>query len=96
MNSLGATTASRTVLDGWLAGSSVVSGDRLPSERHPSVQLRVSRGELGKSLTVLEAKGIAERHVGRGTLLRTPWTADRSGEPLVRRLLPKSPAPLQP
>lgn len=34
----------------------------------------------------LEAEGLVERHVGRGTFLRTPSAEDASNEPLVRRL----------
>ncbi len=86
MNHLAATKASRDVLEGWLASSGATPGDRLPPERDLSERLRISRGELRKALTVLESEGIVERHVGRGTFLRTPSADDRSSEPLVMRL----------
>jgi DNA-binding FadR family transcriptional regulator len=86
MNYLSATRSSRDELANWLANSGAAPGDKLPPERDLSVQLGVSRGELRKALTALEAEGVVERHVGRGTFLRTPASSDKSSEPLVMRL----------
>ena len=86
MNVQGPTTASRDALASWLANSDAVPGDRLPPERDLCGRLGISRGELRKAMTTLEAEGIVERHVGRGTFLRTPSATDKSNEPLVRRL----------
>lgn len=61
-------------------------GDRLPPERDLSEQLGISRGELRKALTALEAEGVIERHVGRGTFLRMPSAANQANQPLVERL----------
>ena len=43
--------------------------DKLPPERTLSDQLKVSRGELRRGLSVLEADGVIWRHVGRGTFV---------------------------
>ena len=86
MSYLGATTASRDALAGWLVNSGAEPGDRLPPERELSDQLGISRGELRKALTALEVEGVVERHVGRGTFLRTPSASDKRNEPLVIRL----------
>jgi len=86
MNYLGATTASRDALANWLANSGAAPGDRLPPERDLCERLGISRGELRKAMTNLEAEGIVERHVGRGTFLRSPSAADEKNEPLVMRL----------
>ena len=86
MNYIGVMTASRNALAGWLESSGAVAGDRLPPERDLCERLGISRGELRKALTALEAEGIVERHVGRGTFLRTPTAANSGSEPLVRRL----------
>ena len=86
MNVLGATTASRDAFGAWLANSGAATGDRLPPERDLCEHLGISRGELRKVLMALEAEGVVERHVGRGTFLRKPVTADNSNEPLVKRL----------
>jgi len=86
MNYHSAKTASRDALASWLANSGAVAGDRLPSERDLCGRLGMSRGELRKAMTRLEAEGIVERHVGRGTFLRTPSAADKNDVPLVMRL----------
>ncbi len=85
MNYLGATTASRDAFAAWLSRSGATPGDRLPPERNLCEQLGISRGELRKVLTTLEAEGVVERHVGRGTFLRTP-DAEGNKEPLVTHL----------
>lgn len=86
MNVAGAMTTSRDAITGWLAASGAVPGDRLPAERILSEQLHMSRGELRKALTMLEAEGVVERHVGRGTYLRRPAAAAKGNESLVTRL----------
>lgn len=86
MNYFGATAISRDALGDWIAHSGAAPGDRLPPERDLSDQLGISRGELRKALLALEAEGVIERHVGRGTFLRTPSAADKNSEPLVTRL----------
>lgn len=70
MNMLGAMTASRDALAAWLETSGAAPGDRLPPERELCQTLGMSRGELRKALMSLEAQGLVERHVGRGTFLR--------------------------
>ena len=86
MNALGTTMASRDAFGAWLASSGAATGDRLPPERDLCEKLGISRGELRKVLTALEAEGVVERYVGRGTFLRKPEAADKSNEPLVARL----------
>ncbi|MDA8584843.1 FCD domain-containing protein [Rhodobacteraceae bacterium] len=78
--------ASRDAVAGWLSDSAISPGDRLPPERSLSEQLGISRGELRKAMTVLEADGLIERHVGRGTFLRAQSSTGNSSEPLVMRL----------
>ena len=86
MSYIRVTTPSRDALAGWLASSGAVAGDRLPPERDLCERLGISRGELRKALTALEAEGIVERHVGRGTFLRDRTAASEIKEPLVTRL----------
>lgn len=86
MNYHSASVASRDALADWLTASGASPGDRLPPERVLSERLGVSRGELRKAMTVLEAEGIVERHVGRGTFLRAPATNEKGSEPLVAQL----------
>lgn len=87
MNYISASADSRDALANWLAASGAVPGDRLPPERQLSERLGISRGELRKAMTVLEAEGIVERHVGRGTFLRASSSTDgRNSGSLVLRL----------
>lgn len=86
MNDLSVPLHSRDVLTEWLAGSGAEPGERLPPERELSARLGISRGEVRKAMTVLEAEGIVERHVGRGTFLRSPSHIDTSAQRLVGRL----------
>lgn len=91
MNYLGASPTTRDALASWLTNSGAASGDRLPPERELSEQLGVTRGELRKALTALEAEGIVERYVGRGTFLRstatnTPSTGAATSEQFISRL----------
>ena len=58
MTHFNAKTASRDALTSWLSDSGAVPGDRLPPERDLSEELGISRGELRKALTALEAEGV--------------------------------------
>ena len=62
--------ATHEILSEWLKRSGFEAGDRLPSERELCTELGISRGELRKGLTTMEAYGAIERHVGRGTFLK--------------------------
>ena len=86
MNYVNTTKASRDELLGWLARSGIAPGDRLPPERRLCEQLGMSRGDLRKVLITLEAEGTVERHVGRGTFLRTPSAADEGSKPVIKHL----------
>ena len=79
-------TESREALANWLMNSGAAPGDRLPAERDLCNQLGISRGELRKVLTALEAEGVVERHVGRGTFLKTPSGVDLNEQRIVGRL----------
>lgn len=78
--------ASRDALVNWLQEHGTAPGERLPSERELSETLQMSRGELRKAMTALEAEGFVERHVGRGTFLRDPAPAEANHEQLFARL----------
>jgi DNA-binding FadR family transcriptional regulator len=86
MNMLGAMTASRDTLAAWLDDSGASAGDRLPPERELCQKLGMSRGELRKALMALEAQGVVERHVGRGTFLREPPKTTPLEAPFLDRL----------
>ncbi len=58
-----------TQLKAYLAQHRLPEKARLPSERVLCEELGVSRGELRKSLAILEAEGAIWRHVGKGTFL---------------------------
>lgn len=58
-----------TQLKAYLVQSRLPEKARLPSERVLCETLGVSRGELRKSLAILEAEGAIWRHVGKGTFL---------------------------
>ena len=77
---------SRDALARWLEEFGAAPGERLPSERQLSETLGVSRGELRKAMTALEAEGVVERHVGRGTFLREGPSPRTSYQPLLMRL----------
>lgn len=53
----------------YIDRTSLNHNDRLPAERELGALFGVSRGELRKSLAVLEADGVIWRHVGRGTFV---------------------------
>ncbi|QXT38198.1 FadR/GntR family transcriptional regulator [Gymnodinialimonas ceratoperidinii] len=63
----------------WIATSDMTRGARLPAERALSSTLGLSRAELRNALLVLEAEGVLERHVGRGTFLAKSPNAARNG-----------------
>ena len=91
MNYLVESPTTRDALASWLTNSGAASGDRLPPERELCEHLGVTRGELRKALTALEAEGIVERHVGRGTFLRsantnTPSTGAATSAQFIARL----------
>jgi len=86
MSYVGAKTASRDALASWIANSGAESGDRLPPERHLAETLGITRGELRKALTAMEADGVVERHVGRGTFLRALTISNQNSEPIVERM----------
>lgn len=65
-------------LRAFLHDAGICPGDRLPPERELSGQLGVSRFELRKALTLMEASGLVERRVGRGTYLIEPLSDDGS------------------
>lgn len=56
-------------LRAWLISSGLGIGGRLPPERDLCTMLGFSRAELRKGLLVLEAEGLLQRQVGRGTFL---------------------------
>ena len=74
------------MLAGWLDEFGARPGERLPPERQLSEKLGISRGELRKAMTALEAEGMVERHVGRGTFLKAPAVAKTSDASLLERL----------
>ncbi len=74
------------MLASWLEQSGTSAGERLPSERQLSETLGISRGELRKAMTALEAEGRVERHVGRGTFIKDPGTGGFDDATLLGRL----------
>ncbi|MCF2905568.1 FCD domain-containing protein [Octadecabacter sp. CECT 8868] len=80
----------------WVSGSGLAKGARLPSERALCSELGVSRADLRKALLVLEAEGILDRHVGRGTYLSKTVRQTRNGAGLDRAIaeLAESTGPL--
>jgi DNA-binding FadR family transcriptional regulator len=74
------------MLASWLDDFGARPGERLPPERQLCEKLGISRGELRKAMTTLEAEGIVERHVGRGTFLKAPAAATATDPSLLGRL----------
>lgn len=60
----------------YLAHADLPEGDRLPPERRLCALLGISRGDLRKALSVLEAEGQLWRRVGKGTFVGGPPLAD--------------------
>ena len=56
-----------TLLQAYLATTRIPADGRLPPERELAEALGISRSELRKALSVMEADGQLWRHVGRGT-----------------------------
>ena len=52
-----------------IGGGELRVGDRLPAERELCDQWRVSRGTIRQAMQALEARGLVERGVGRGTFV---------------------------
>lgn len=73
-------------LRNWISSSGLSRGDRLPPERTLCVTLGVSRAELRKTLLMLEAEGMLDRAVGRGTFLAKSPRAARSDDGLERAI----------
>lgn len=63
----------------WITTEGLARGARLPPERTLSTQLGLTRSELRNALLVLEAEGLLERHVGRGTYLAKAPRPSRAG-----------------
>lgn len=66
-------------LRAYIARSELRAFDRLPPERELCDTLGVTRNELRKALTILEAEGAVTRHVGRGTFIAEGGRADEHG-----------------
>lgn len=65
-----ATTPAHVAIEAWLtdavASGTLVTGDRLPGERHLAAYVGVSRMTLRQALATLEARGLLVRTPGRG------------------------------
>jgi DNA-binding FadR family transcriptional regulator len=59
------------LLADYIKDHSLAPQSRLPPERRLCEELEISRGELRKALSLLEAEGNIWRHVGRGTFVGT-------------------------
>jgi DNA-binding FadR family transcriptional regulator len=68
-NGSGDEAAALAQLRAYLARAELPADSRLPPERTLSQAFGVSRAELRKALSVLEAEGQLWRHVGKGTFL---------------------------
>lgn len=86
MNVFRPNIAPRDMLMNWIAEFGAFAGERLPPERQLSETLGISRGDLRKAMTALEAEGIVERHVGRGTFLKEQSPPTSNDAPLIARL----------
>lgn len=56
-------------------------GDRLPTEKNLIEQFDAARNTVRKALAKLEDDGLIERHVGRGTFVRSAPGTTTAGEP---------------
>ena len=59
------------LLENYISNNNLASQSRLPAERQLCTELGISRTELRKALSSLEADGQIWRHVGRGTFVGT-------------------------
>ncbi|MCK5444854.1 MAG: winged helix-turn-helix transcriptional regulator, partial [Rhodospirillaceae bacterium] len=55
------------LLKNYINDKELAPQSKLPPERQLCEELGISRGELRKALSLLEAEGKIWRHVGRGT-----------------------------
>ncbi|MBC8267308.1 MAG: FadR family transcriptional regulator [Rhodospirillaceae bacterium] len=58
-------------LASYIENQALPPQSKLPPERRLCEELKISRGELRKALSLLEAEGKIWRHVGRGTFIGT-------------------------
>ncbi|MBR0934126.1 FadR/GntR family transcriptional regulator [Bradyrhizobium jicamae] len=68
----------RRFIESCVANGSLKAGDKIPNERDLATQFATGRNTIRKVLISLEAEGLVERHVGRGTFL-TGTQPDRTG-----------------
>jgi len=64
-------TKATSLLENYIESRELTPQSRLPAERQLCLELGVSRTELRKALSLLEANGQIWRHVGRGTVVGT-------------------------
>ncbi len=64
-------TKATSLLENYINNKGLASQSRLPAERQLCEELGISRTELRKALSLLEADGHIWRHVGRGTFVGT-------------------------
>ena len=62
-------TKAATLLENYINNKELLPQSRLPAERRLCEELNISRTELRKALSLLEAHGQIWRHVGRGTFV---------------------------
>ena len=73
----------------WLTAARLGPSGRLPPARDLAAQFCVSRAELRKVLSLLEAEGQIRRHVGRGTFLaKDPPAPGPADEDIAARTSP--------
>ena len=62
-------TKATSLLENYIKNKELASQSRLPAERQLCEELGISRTDLRKALSLLEAHGQIWRHVGRGTFV---------------------------
>ncbi len=77
------TAAVTRALAGFIAGSALRPGDRLPTERALMRSLAVGRSTVREVMRQFQARGIVESRKGSGTFLLRPWSADAVHVPLI-------------
>lgn len=60
-----------TLLESYINSRELAPQSKLPAERQLCEELGISRGEVRKALSLLEAEGKLWRHIGRGTFIGT-------------------------